>query len=107
MLEFILMINLAFSIVGFFFIVRMWKEVKTRRDYYGENFGIPRGKDRTEPPVPPNYFQQQPQGYDQIAQAVAAAMQAQKAQEQGQVVPSGDGDLQKIIAAVAAQNGGA
>ena len=43
-MELILMTNLAFSIVGFFFIFRMWREVKDRRDYYGENFNIPRGR---------------------------------------------------------------
>lgn len=42
----ILMVNLAFSIVGFWFILRMWHEVKNRRDEYGENFNIPRGKRR-------------------------------------------------------------
>lgn len=43
-MELILMVNLAFSIVGFFFIFRMWREVKERRDEYGENFNIPRAK---------------------------------------------------------------
>jgi|GEM_PF-2518215 len=40
------MVNLAFSIVGFFFIFRMWREVKDRRDEYGENFNIPRANGR-------------------------------------------------------------
>lgn len=44
----ILLVNLAFSIVGFFTIFRMWREVKSRRDYYGEHFEIPRGIDRTK-----------------------------------------------------------
>ena len=46
-MELILMVNLAFSIVGFYFIFRMWNEVKARRDEYGENFNIPRGKRAT------------------------------------------------------------
>ena len=45
-MELILMVNLAFSIVGFFFIFRMWREVKERRDEYGENFNIPRARKR-------------------------------------------------------------
>lgn len=48
-MELILMVNLAFSIVGFFFIFRMWREVKERRDEYGENFNIPRASRRRKP----------------------------------------------------------
>ena len=110
MLEAILLVNLAFSVVGFFFILRMWKEVKTRRDFYGENFGIPRGNDMTQPPI---YMQpaqvQQPQqqqiSTEQI-NAVLAAMQQQQQPVQA-VEQSQDGDLQKLVAAaIAAQNGG-
>lgn len=107
-MEFILVINLAFSIVGFFFIFRMWREVKARRDYYGENFGLPKGEDRTQqqtlysaPVVTP----------EQQAAMMAAYMQ-QQAQpqpvEQSSAIASiSDGDLQKIVEmAVKAQNGG-
>lgn len=96
------MVNLTFSIVGFFFIFRMWREVKTRRDMYGENFNIPRGKE--QPAVQPSVDMQQ-----------LAAMVAQNVREPEPVqakpeplpVPD-DGDLQRIVAAVmAAQKEGA
>lgn len=109
-MELIVLINLAFSVVGFFFIVRMWKEVKERRDYYGEHFAIPTGNgafDREEyhQQMPVMQSQQQPEqmSMEQLTAAVVAAMNQQN-QQQGAV--SSDGDLQRLIANAAAMNGG-
>lgn len=98
-MELILMVNLAFSIVGFFFIVRMWREVKTRRDEYGENFNIPRGKQA------PSY---NPQGVDmqQLAAMVAANVREPEPKQEPQMVVPDDGDLQRIVAAVMQQQKG-
>lgn len=119
-MELILLTNLAFSVVGFVFIFRMWREVKERRDYYGENFGIPRGEGwQDEQPVV-QYQQPQVQqvqsepvkldeqmSMEQLTAMVVKAMEQQQLQQQQQVQPAvADGDLQRIIAAVAAQSGG-
>ena len=117
MLEGILLVNLAFSVVGFFFILRMWKEVKTRRDYYGEHFGIPFGQDRTQPQqvqhVPqfqqlytaqPVQQVQQPQMSMEQLQALVNQAMAQQ-QPQMQANPD-EGDLNRIIAAAAQASGG-
>ena len=96
-MELILMVNLAFSIVGFFFIFRMWREVKTRRDMYGENFNIPRGRER-EP--------QQAQAVDmqQLAALVAQNVREPEPQpvQEADYSPT-DGDLQRIVAEVMRQ----
>ena len=99
-MELILMVNLAFSIVGFFFIFRMWREVKSRRDMYGENFNIPRGRDR-EP--------QQAQSVDmqQLAALVAQNVREPEPQPEPQAEYSPtDGDLQRIVAEVMRQQKG-
>ena len=99
-MELILMVNLAFSIVGFFFIFRMWREVKSRRDMYGENFNIPRGRDR-EP--------QQAQSVDmqQLAALVAQNVREPEPQPETQAEYSPtDGDLQRIVAEVMRQQKG-
>lgn len=106
MLELILIVNLAFSICGFVFIVRMWKEVKARRDYYGENFGIPKGMDYTQ-----ERQQQAPVslGIDAAQIAALAAVMAQGQQQQKPAANDiAEGDLQKIIeVAASAGKGGA
>lgn len=100
MLELFVVVNLAFSMVGFFFIVRMWKEVKTRRDYYGEHFGIPRGAEvepfYKEPPKQENPAM----SMEQLSQLVALQLAGEKKKEPE---PSADGDLSALLAAVAAQ----
>lgn len=101
-MELILVINLAFSIVGFFFIIRMWREVKSRRDYYGENFAIPKGRDLTAQQQTANQVDLQ-----QLAALVAQNVREPEPKPQAVAVPD-DGDLNRIVAAVmAAQNGGA
>lgn len=112
MLELIVLVNLVFSICGFVFIVRMWKEVKARRDYYGEHFGIKRGADKVT-------GQQQPvepvQGFS-AEQLTALSNYMNNKQPQlvnPEPVPDmsgviNDGDLQKIVNMVmAAQREGA
>ncbi len=109
MLETILLINLTFSIVGFFFILRMWREVKSRRDFYGENFGIPKGKDRSKPQAQPVYepVQQQQQQVD-MAQLATLLQQVQQPAAQPQQTSFSEGDLQMLLAnSINAQNGGA
>lgn len=108
-MELIVLINLAFSVVGFFFIVRMWKEVKERRDYYGEHFAIPTGQgvyDQVNLQQQAPMMQQQPEqmSMEQLAAAVVAAMGQQNQTNQNSAAP--DGDLQRLIANAAAQNGG-
>lgn len=111
MLEFILIVNLAFSVCGFFFIVRMWREVKSRRDFYGENFGIPRGSDMTQQQVDLGGYMNAAKpvmgdvSMEQLVAAVQAATQEKKPAPEPQAQ---NGDLERLIAAaVAAQNGGA
>lgn len=112
MLELIVLVNLVFSICGFVFIVRMWKEVKARRDYYGEHFGIKRGADRVtgkKQPVEPV------QGFS--AEQLTALSEYMNNKQPDLVnqqpvseVPGtvSDGDLQKIVNMVmAAQREGA
>ena len=105
-MEFILLINLAFSVVGFFFIIRMWREVKSRRDEYGERFTIPRGDDYSAPAQPVN----QTVDMQQLAALVAQNVREPEPKpnpEPAVIVPD-DGDLNRIVAAVmAAQKGGA
>lgn len=111
MVELILTVNLAFSICGFFFIMRMWKEVKTRRDYYGENFGLPRGKEKEAPPEPPVTYSQPSMSNEQIAQIMAAMQKAQEPEPEPEPEPIKEemkfteGDLQKLMAAIAQQGG--
>ena len=107
-MELIVSVNLAFSIVGFFFIVRMWREVKTRRDEFGENFNIPRGRE-VAAQVPMQY--QQPQiamDHMQVANLLASMQQKQQPPAQEQSPGMSEGDLQRLVqAALQAQNGGA
>lgn len=107
-MELIVSVNLAFSIVGFFFIVRMWREVKTRRDEFGENFNIPRGRE-VAAQVPMQY--QQPQiamDHMQVANLLASMQQQQQPPAQEQSQGMSEGDLQRLVqAALQAQNGGA
>ena len=111
MLELILIVNLAFSICGFFFIMRMWKEVKTRRDYYGENFGLPRGREKEAPPEPPITYSQTDYDEQRIAKIVAAMQKAQEPEPEPEPEPINEemkfteGDLQKLMAAIAQQGG--
>lgn len=97
-MELILMVNLAFSIVGFFFIFRMWREVKSRRDMYGENFNIPMGKAQVE---------QQGATVDmrQLAAMVAQNVREPEPEPEIPYSPS-DGDLQRIVAEVMRQQKG-
>ena len=95
-MELIVLVNLAFSVVGFFFIFRMWKEVKSRRDMYGENFAIPKGKERK-------------QEYTDIdVEKLARMLKEKEPEPEPEIQPTLDeGDLQKIAAILAAQKGGA
>lgn len=111
-MELILLTNLAFSVVGFVFILRMWKEVKERRDYYGEHFGIPRGEDMTNdnyvmPTVAPAPVAANGVNVEQVTAEVMKAMGNQKAVDQTALGGMSDGDLQRIIQMVAQQQGGA
>lgn len=102
-MELILMVNLAFSIVGFFFIFRMWREVKTRRDMYGENFNIPRGKDNTQ------FAQGQNIDMRQLAAMVAENVREPEPEPEPEPKPEyspTDGDLQRIVAEVMRQQKG-
>lgn len=104
-MELIVSVNLAFSIVGFFFIVRMWREVKTRRDEFGENFNIPRGREVAQP-VQYESYRSPGVSMEQVA-AMVAAMQPQQKAAPEQTTSISEGDLQKLIQGVmVAQNGG-
>lgn len=120
-MEIILLTNLAFSVVGFVFIFRMWREVKERRDYYGEHFAIPKGEDMSngEPlqvPVQAPAASVQVSGVPQMSMEQLTALvvnelakqnvgEVQQQQVKQQPTMS-EGDLQKLIANVAEQYGG-
>ena len=108
MLEAILIVNLAFSICGFFFIMRMWKEVKSRRDFYGENFGLPRGREVQAPPEPPvTYREPAPALSNEQIAAIMAQMQKPEPEPEPepQEMTFTEGDLQKLMAVIAQQGG--
>lgn len=107
MLEIILLVNLAFSICGFFFIVRMWKEVKARRDFYGENFGLPMGKAKEQEPLPPVRYREPGLSDEQIARVVAAMREKEPEPEPEPEYSISEGDLQRVMAAIAKSGGGA
>ena len=120
-MEIILLTNLAFSVVGFVFIFRMWREVKERRDYYGEHFAIPKGEDmsngeslqvQAQAPAASVQVPGVPQmSMDQLTALVVNELAKQNIgevqQQQVQQQPTmSEGDLQKLIANVAEQYGG-
>lgn len=94
----IILVNFAFSIAGFIFIFRCWRDRREDMRQFSEGFEIPRGKPKRERKRRREAIEVQPSNpsVDEIAAAVMAAMGANGGQAK-QANVYGDGDMDKLV----------